>query len=209
LLLFESAWKSQSADPSKAQKPGMRVFKAAWQCFGHMFMTSIFLQIIWLATALSLPSYFLRQMISFANNPDEPLQNGILYAVFMFVAQLTSVTCLHNQVGVQLSQLSNQCFANCDILLLDNQYISPNLTCASQWNLAVNVGLQLRSALSSMVFRKAMRLRRLTGSGGNTAGQLVNIISTDPERVIMACNVRESAPRVTPQPPLTPFVIRY
>ena len=41
-----------------------------------------------------------------------------------------------------------------------------------------------------MVFRKAMRLRRITGSSGNTAGQLVNIISTDPERVIMACNVR-------------------
>jgi hypothetical protein len=59
-----------------------------------------------------------------------------------------------------------------------------------QWNLAVNIGLELRSALSSMVFRKAMRLRRITGSGGNTAGQLVNIISTDPERVIMACNVR-------------------
>jgi hypothetical protein len=98
LLLFESAWKSQSTDSSKVQKPGMRVFKAAWRCFGHMFVTSIFLQIIWLATALSLPSYFLRQLISFANNPDEPLQNGILYAVFMFVAQLTSVTCLHNQV---------------------------------------------------------------------------------------------------------------
>ena len=59
-----------------------------------------------------------------------------------------------------------------------------------QWNLAVNIGLQLRSALSSMVFRKALRLRRLTGNGGNTAGQVVNIISTDPERVIMACNVR-------------------
>ena len=63
----------------------------------------------------------------------------------------------------------------------------------SQWNLAVNVGLELRSALSSMVFRKAMRLRRITGSGGNTAGQLVNIISTDPERVIMACNVRTAS----------------
>jgi hypothetical protein len=63
-----------------------------------MFLTSIILQMVWLALALALPSYFLRQMISFANNPDEPLQNGILYAVFMFVAQLTSVTCLHNQV---------------------------------------------------------------------------------------------------------------
>ena len=98
LLQFETAWNSQSTDLSKVQKPGMRVFKAAWKCFGHLFLTSIFLQTVWVATALSLPSYFLRQLISFANNPDEPLQNGILYAVFMFVAQLTSVTCLHNQV---------------------------------------------------------------------------------------------------------------
>jgi hypothetical protein len=96
--LFENAWKLQLNDSDKLQRPGVRVFKAAWKCFGRMFLTSIILQIIWLATALALPSYFLRQMISFANNPEEPLQNGILYAVFMFVAQLTSVTCLHNQV---------------------------------------------------------------------------------------------------------------
>jgi hypothetical protein len=96
--LFENAWKIQSSDSAKVQRPGMRVFKTAWKCFGHMFLTSIILQIVWLATALALPSYFLRQMISFANDPNEPVRNGILYAVFMFVAQLTSVTCLHNQV---------------------------------------------------------------------------------------------------------------
>jgi hypothetical protein len=92
--LFENAWKLQC----KEEKRGMRVLKAAWNCFGRLFVTSIILQIVWLSTALSLPSYFLRQMISFANDPDEPLLHGILYSVFMFIAQLTSVACLHNQV---------------------------------------------------------------------------------------------------------------
>ena len=106
--LFEKAWKLESSsDSAKAQRPGMRLFKAAFKCFGHLFLTSIILKIVWMGCALALPAYFLRQIISFANNPEEPLQNGILYAVFMFVAQLTSVTCLHNQVMCDVRRASS------------------------------------------------------------------------------------------------------
>ena len=112
--IFEKAWNLESSgDSAKAQKPGMRLFKAAFKCFGHLFLTSIVLKTVWMGCALALPAYFLRQIISFANNPEEPLQNGILYAVFMFVAQLTSVTCLHNQVLVVCDMASAELLILC------------------------------------------------------------------------------------------------
>ena len=176
-IQFQRAWAAE-IERAAATKPGKdgklvqpSLWKALWKAFGMEFIMAGCWKIAWSALVILGAFYFVRSLVSFSNNPTRP-----------FVTR-TEFNCNKERFNVT----SNSIY--CEQLGPDGKGVGWILACTffldsylvgfalqRLGDCSVRLGIKIRAALMTEVYRKTFRLREQHSQDG---ANVVSLIATD------------------------------
>lgn len=176
-MRFQVAWAAEieraaAAKPGKDGKPIQpSLWKALWKAFGMEFIIAGCWKITWSALVILGAFYFVRSLVSFSNNPARP-----------FVTR-TEFNCNKERFNVTSNKIECENLGpdgkGVGWILASTFFIDSYLVGFALQRLgdcSVRLGIKIRSALMTEVYRKTFRLREQHSQDG---ANVVSLVATD------------------------------
>jgi len=176
-MRFQMAWAAEieraaAAKPGKDGKPIQpSLWKALWKAFGMEFIIAGCWKITWSALVILGAFYFVRSLVSFSNNPARP-----------FVTR-TEFNCNKERFNATSNKIECENLGpdgkGVGWILASTFFIDSYLVGFALQRLgdcSVRLGIKIRSALMTEVYRKTFRLREQHSQDG---ANVVSLVATD------------------------------